>query len=252
MASLQAIVEYTNELLAISQFNDYCPNGLQVQGRSEVQRILGGVTASRDLLEAAIAADADAVLVHHGYFWKGEDACITGMKYERIRRLIDAGIALLAYHLPLDAHPEYGNNAQLGRLLGASIEGGFAKNANTDIASYGRLPEALSADSLSDRLLSILQRTPFCIQGHDRHIQRIGWCTGAAQGYIEEAAALGLDAYISGEVSEHTFHAARELGINYYAAGHHATERYGVMALGQHLSEYFNLEFSFKDMPNPV
>lgn len=252
MASLNAIVDYTNDLLAVSQFNDYCPNGMQVQGRPDVHRLIGGVTASRDLLDAAIAADADAILVHHGYFWKGENAAITGMKYQRIRRLIDAGIALLAYHLPLDAHPVYGNNAQLGRLLDVSISAGFALHANIPIACHGHLSESITHADLGDRLEAVLQRSPLCIQGHERRIERIGWCTGAAQGYIEEAAALGLDAYISGEVSEHTYHAARELGISYYAAGHHATERYGVMALGQHLSECFDLEFSFKDLPNPV
>jgi len=252
MASLNTIVEYTNELLSISQFNDYCPNGLQVQGREDVQRLIGGVTASLDLLDAAIEQRADAILVHHGYFWKGENPCVTGMKFDRMKRLIEAGVALLAYHLPLDAHPEYGNNAQLGRLLGASVEGGFAKNANVNIACYGRLHEPMSAENLGKSLQDILAREPLCIKGHERPIERIGWCTGGAQGYIEEAAALGLDAYISGEISEHTYHAARELGINYYAAGHHATERYGVMALGQHLSEYFGLEFRFLDLPNPV
>jgi dinuclear metal center YbgI/SA1388 family protein len=252
MASLNTIVEYTNELLDISQFRDYCPNGLQVQGKAEVRHLFGGVTASRDLIDAAIEARADAILVHHGYFWKGEELCITGMKYERIRRLIDAGISLLAYHLPLDAHPEYGNNVQLGRRMGFDIQGGFARHGTIDIACYGQLSEASSAIDLGERLQAVLQRKPLFIQGHDRTIRRIGWCTGAAQGYLEQAAALGLDAFISGEVSEHTYHAARESGIDYFAAGHHATERYGVMALGQHLSEHFAVEFSFKDIFNPV
>jgi dinuclear metal center YbgI/SA1388 family protein len=252
MASLNTIVEYTNTLLDISQFSDYCPNGLQLQGKSEVQCLIGGVTASRDLIDSAIDAGADAILVHHGYFWKGEQACITGIKYERIRRLIDAGISLLAYHLPLDAHAEYGNNVQLARQMGFAIQGGFARHGTIDIACYGQLSEGLSAASLAERLHAVLRREPLYIQGHDREIQRLGWCTGAAQGYIEEAAALGLDAFISGEVSEHTWHVARELGIDYFAAGHHATERYGVMALGEHLSERFSLEFSFKDLFNPV
>ncbi len=252
MASVSTIVDYTNALLEIAQFSDYCPNGLQVQGKEEVQLILGGVTASRDLIDAAIAARADAILVHHGYFWKGEDPCITGIKYQRIRRLIEAGISLLAYHLPLDAHAEYGNNAQFGRLMGFQTDGGFARRGNIDIASYGHLPEPQSASALNERLQAALQRKPLYIQGHDRPIRRIGWCTGAAQGYIDEAAALGLDAFISGEVSEHTYHAARESGIDYFAVGHHASERYGVMALGQHLSRHFGLEFTFKDLQNPV
>jgi len=252
MADLNTLVEYTNDLLDITQFRDYCPNGLQVQGRADVKRLVGGVTASLDLVDAAIEAEADAILVHHGYFWKGEDPTITGMKYERIRRLLAADISLLGYHLPLDAHPEYGNNAQLAKHLGVQREGGFAPHGKIDIASYGCLDKALSANELGQRIHSVLQREPLFIQGHEREIRRIGWCTGAAQGYINEAAALGLDAYLSGEVSEHTYHAARELGIHYFAAGHHATERYGVMALGQHLSERFDLEFSFLDLQNPV
>ncbi len=252
MARLNTIVDYTNELLDIGQFKDYCPNGLQIQGKTEVQRLIGGVTASRDLIDTAVEAGADAILVHHGYFWKGEQACITGLKYERIRRLIEAGISLLAYHLPLDAHAEYGNNVQLGRLLGVEIEGGFGRQGNIDIACYGQFPQALPASELAERLHSVLAREPFHIHGHDGMIQRIGWCTGAAQGYLEEAAALGLDAFISGEVSEHTYHVAQEAGIDFFAAGHHATERYGVQALGAHLAEHFGLEFSFKDLYNPV
>lgn len=252
MANLNTILNYTNELLTISQFDDYCPNGLQVQGKAEVKRLAGGVTACKELINKAIKSEADAILVHHGYFWKGEEPTITGMKYERIRCLIESGISLLAYHLPLDAHPEYGNNARLASLLGISIEGGFARNGLVDIAQYGRFNPGLGRDELSERLTTVLNREPLVIAGHDRKIETVGLCTGAAQSCIEEAASLGLDAYITGEVSEHTFHTAHELGINFYAAGHHATERYGVMALGQHLSGHFDIEFQFIDIDNPV
>lgn len=252
MVDLNTLVEYIDELLDVSQFRDYCPNGLQVQGKAEVKRVVGGVTASLDLIEEAVTAGADAILVHHGYFWKGESQTITGMKYQRIKRLLEAGISLLGYHLPLDAHSVYGNNAQLAVQLGLQREGGFASHGKVDIASFGRLADAISIEELGERITNVLKRPPLMIKGHDRPICRIGWCSGAAQGYIDEAAALGLDAYLSGEVSEHTFHAARELGIDFIAAGHHATERYGVLALGRHLSEHFDLEFSFTDLENPV
>jgi dinuclear metal center YbgI/SA1388 family protein len=252
MTQLQTLVNYTNNLLNIEQFNDYCPNGLQVQAESEFKKLLGGVTASRDLVEAACDCQANAILVHHGYFWKGENPTLTGMKYERISRLIQADIALLAYHLPLDAHPLYGNNAQLGKLFGIEIDGWFANVGGADIACYGQLEQPLSCTDFATFLHNKLGRAPLSIQGHEREIRRIGWCSGAAQGYLEEAAALNLDAYVSGEVSEHTYHAARELGINYFAAGHHATERHGVMALGSHLADHFNIEFEFLDLQNPV
>jgi len=252
MARLDNILEYADQLLDINQFSDYCPNGLQVQGRSEVGRIVGGVTASKQLIDQAIAEQADAILVHHGYFWKGETPVITGMKYERIRSLIESGISLLAYHLPLDAHPVYGNNACLAELLGISVTGSFARNGKVDIALHGHLTKALSAAGMQDRIEQVLGRKPLHIAGSEREIYKVGWCTGAAQGYIEEAAALELDAYITGEISEHTYHTAKELGIHFFAAGHHATERYGVQALGAHLSDYFNLEFKFIDSDNPV
>jgi len=252
MTNLNSILKYTNDLLDISQFSDYCPNGLQVQGRADIKHIVGGVTASQALIERAVDVNADAILVHHGYFWKGEDSTITGMKYNRIKALIDAELSLIAYHLPLDAHPEYGNNAQLAKRLGFTDVGGFARNGTADIARHGHLSASISATSLIDKLDETLGRRPLHIAGNNRDIRTIGWCTGAAQGYINEAAALGLDAYITGEISEQTYHAAHELGIHFFAAGHHATERYGVQALGAHLSDYFSLEFTFVDSDNPV
>ena len=252
MTTINEIECYTNELLNVSQFDDYCPNGLQVQGKMEVKRIVGGVTACQALIDQAIGQGADAILVHHGYFWKGEDSRIVGMKYQRIRRLLSAGISLLAYHLPLDAHPALGNNAGLGRALKLTDEGGFASHNGVDIARKGSLTEEVSGEQLAALIEASLGRKPLFIAGHQRPVKRVGWCTGAAQGYIEQAANLGMDAFISGEVSEHTFHAARELGIHYYAAGHHVTERFGVLDLGQHLSEKFNLDFDFVDIANPV
>jgi len=236
----------------MSQFNDYCPNGLQIQGRDEVKLIVGGVTACQALIDQAIESEADAILVHHGYFWKGEDSRIIGMKYERIKRLINAGISLLAYHLPLDAHETLGNNAGLARALNLSDNGGFASNGSINIARSGHLSTEISGEQFAIQIETALGRAPLYIAGHDRQVKRVGWCTGAAQSYIEEAASLGLDAFISGEVSEHTFHAAKELGIHYYAAGHHATERFGVLDLGQHLAEKFKIDFRFLDIENPV
>ncbi|WP_303901836.1 Nif3-like dinuclear metal center hexameric protein [Thiohalomonas denitrificans] len=249
MARLSDIVTYTDDLLAIDEYQDYCPNGLQVQGREEVNTLVSGVTASRELVERAAHVGADALLVHHGYFWKGEDPRVIGMKYERLRCLIDAGISLIGYHLPLDGHPELGNNARLGALLGLETTGYFGRD---NLARFAVLEKAVSSIELARRLESTLERAPLHIRGAERPLERIGWCSGAAQGFLADAAALGLDAFISGEISEPTVHTARELGIDYFAAGHHATERYGVQALGGHLAEQFRIEHHFIEVPNPV
>ncbi len=252
MITLNELVSYTNGLLNSAAFQDYCPNGLQVEGRAQVRKLVSGVTASQALVEAAVEAGADALLVHHGYFWKGEDPCVTGMKRRRLSRLLAADMSLLAYHLPLDAHPELGNNAQLGTLLGLSAEGWFGEAHGPAIACYATLPVALTGAAVAQRIATALGREPLFIAGGDHPIERIGWCTGAAQGYIEAAAGLGLDAFISGEISEPTVHVARECGIHYFAAGHHATERYGVRALGAHLAERFGLEHLHLDLDNPA
>jgi len=251
MASLQELVAYINKLLNIDAFDDYCPNGLQVEGRASVSRLVSGVTASQALIEAALERDADAVLVHHGYFWRGEDPCISGMKRKRLHALLNADLGLLAYHLPLDAHPELGNNAQLARLLDITVKGGFAGQSPA-IALEGELGKSMTGEQLIDFIRDKLGRSPLHIPGRSSSIHTIGWCTGAAQQFIEQASALGLDAYLSGEISEQTVHAARELGIHYFAAGHHATERYGVTALGEHLASKFNIEHEFIDIDNPV
>jgi dinuclear metal center YbgI/SA1388 family protein len=252
MVALNELVSYTNELLQADRFNDYCPNGLQVEGRPDVSTIVSGVTASMALLEAAHAAGADAVLVHHGYFWKGEDARVRGMKRARLRQLLTTETSLLAWHLPLDAHPELGNNAQLARVLNLRKTGAFGDDGGMNLACAGELAAAVTPNELRDRLEHSLGRAPQHIDGRATEIRRVGWCTGAAQSYLEAAAAQGLDAFISGEISEQTVHVAREYGIHYYAAGHHATERYGVQALGEHLAQRFGLTHRFIDVDNPV
>ena len=252
MISLKVLVDYTDTLLSVEKFSDYCPNGLQVEGRDGVGLLVTGVTASMALIEAAIEAGADALLVHHGYFWKGEDACITGMKRTRLQRLLSTDTSLLAYHLPLDAHPQLGNNAQLARLLGFESAGTFGDDGGMQLARHALLPAPVDGAALGALLEQRLGREPLHIAGSGRMIQRVGWCTGAAQSYIEAAAALGLDAFISGEISEQTVHVARECGLHYFAAGHHATERYGVQALGEHLADQFAIRHLFIDSDNPV
>jgi dinuclear metal center YbgI/SA1388 family protein len=201
------------------------------------------------LLDAAVAHGADALLVHHGYFWKGEDGRITGMRKKRLGTLLANDINLLAYHLPLDAHPELGNNAQLAAKMGWLPEGRFGEQS---ISWFGRLPETELASALGDKLAHLLGRQPQMIGDSERAIRRIGWCSGGAQGYFEQAIALGLDAYVSGEISEQTVHLARESGVVYFAAGHHATERLGAQALAGHLAERFGIQCEFVDIDNPV
>jgi dinuclear metal center YbgI/SA1388 family protein len=252
MTPLHELVAYANDLLAIGLFQDYCPNGLQVEGRNDVRRLVAGVTASQRLVDGAAARGADVLLVHHGYFWKGEDPCITGMKRRRLAKLISADVSLLAYHLPLDAHVELGNNAQLARVLGFVVEGQFGSGPGPKIGCFGTLPEPVAATELAVRITDRLGRAPLHLAGESGIVRRIGWCTGAAQSYLEQAADLGLDAFVSGEVSEQTTHVVRERGIHFYAAGHHATERYGVQALGRHLAERFGLAYEYIDIDNPV
>lgn len=218
MIELKELVAYTNDLLEIDRFQDYCPNGLQVEGKPQIQRLISGVTASQALIEAAIDSQADAILVHHGYFWQGEDARIVGMKQRRIKSLLDHNINLLAYHLPLDAHPVYGNNVQLGKRLQLTVEGQFGPDIPA-IGLYGRLTEPMLAVDFADHLEEKLAHRPLHVPAASKFIQSIAWCTGAAQGYIEQAIALGVDAYLTGEVSEQTVHLAREGGIHFYAAG---------------------------------
>jgi dinuclear metal center YbgI/SA1388 family protein len=243
------LAAYLDEFLGVAAFRDYCPNGLQVEGRDQVAVIVTGVTACADLLDAAVAAGADAILVHHGYFWKGEDPRITGMRRRRIATLLNHHINLFAYHLPLDAHPDIGNNAMLARRLGITTEGRFGEQ---EIGAYGVLGEPLRLHEFGARVADRLHREPLTIGDGERLVRRVAWCTGAAQGYFEQAAALGVDAYVTGEASEQTFHLARESGVAFVGAGHHATERYGIEALGVHLAGRFGLAHRFIDISNPV
>ncbi len=249
MVPLSELLDYVDQLLAVGTFNDYCPNGLQVEGRQTVRRLVSGVTACQELLERAAAWQADAVLVHHGYFWKGEDPRVTGMKRRRLQTLLAAEMNLIAYHLPLDAHPELGNNAGLGKCLGLYAEGNFGRDG---LGVLGRLAAPLSVTDFAAQVARALDREPLLIAGGGNPVTCVGWCTGGAEGYLEAAAQAGADLFISGEVSEPTFHVARELGIHYLAAGHHATERFGVRALGEHLAARFGIEHQFIDIPNPI
>jgi len=241
--------DYIGSALEVSRFRDYCPNGLQVEGRSEVHRIATAVTASQAVLEAATEWGADAILVHHGYFWKSEDVSITGIKKRRIAHLLSQDVSLLAYHLPLDAHPVMGNNAQLGIRLGFIEEGRFGEQ---DIAFHGRLSMAKSLGDIRRLVAETLQREPQVIGNLESKISKIGWCSGGAQGYFEQAIAFGVDLFVTGEISEQSFHLSQETGVAFMAAGHHATERYGIQALGEHLATLFGLEHRFFDQDNPI
>jgi len=249
MVALKTLVDAANTLLDVNRFKDYAPNGLQLEGKACVQKIVSGVTASQALIEAAIDANADVLLVHHGWFWRGEDQCIVGMKKRRIKALLDNDISLLGYHLPLDAHPELGNNAQLAKRLGFIRDG--AMNAE-GVGDYGQLAQPLTVAELSQRMQQVLQRTPTVVVSGEHTIKTVAWCTGGAQSYIGQAIKLGVDAFVSGEISEQTTHEARENGIHYFAAGHHATERYGAPALGAYLAEQFGIAHQFIDIDNPA
>jgi len=237
-----------NQQLNSSAFSDYAPNGLQVEGRSEVKTLITGVTASQALVDEAVARNADAILVHHGYFWKSEPAVIKGMKRNRLRALLANDINLYGWHLPLDAHPTLGNNAQLAKLLGIEVKGEIEP-----LVFWGELATPLSGEALAQRIEEKLGRSPLhCGDNAAAQIRRVAWCSGGGQGFIDSAAAFGVDAYITGEVSEQTIHSAREQGIHFFAAGHHATERGGIKALGEWLAEQYQLDVTFIDIPNPA
>ena len=246
--ALSTLVEEANRYLNCAAIGDYCPNGLQVEGRPQVMRIVSGVTASQALLDAAVEAQADLVLVHHGYFWKGESPVIRGMKRRRLKTLLANDINLYGWHLPLDAHPELGNNAQLAHLLGINVLGEIEP-----LVPWGELSMPVSGLELASWIEARLGRKPlWCVDTGPDTVSRVAWCTGGGQGYIDQAVLAGVDLYLSGEASEQTFHSARENDISFIAAGHHATERYGVQALGDYLARRFALEHLFIDCPNPI
>jgi len=252
MVETATLVRYLDELLAADSIRDYTVNGWQLEGSPRIERLVTGVTACQPLLEAAAEWGADAVLVHHGWFWKNEPAAITGMKYRRVRTAIEARCNLFAYHLPLDVHPVYGNNAALGRRLGASVVGRHDVAGVPGLLWQGELPEPVAETALRERIADQLAREPVHVSvGHER-IRTLAWCTGAGQDFIDIAADLAVDAYITGEISERTTHTARERGLAFFGAGHHATERDGVRALGEHLAEHFGVTHRFVDVDNPA
>lgn len=246
---LSALVSRLDGLLEPSRYKDYAPNGLQVEGRAEVGKIVTGVTASQALIDAAIECGADAILVHHGYFWKGEDACLSGIKRQRISSLLRHDISLLAYHLPLDGHLDLGNNAMLGKRLGLEALG---QSGEQGLLWHGDWRETGDAARLNAHISSILGRSALLLGRPDKLVRRVAWCTGGAQGFFADAIALGVDAFITGEASEQNYHMAMESDVAFIAAGHHATERYGIQALGEHLMKHEGIKVEFIDLNNPV
>jgi len=254
--SITDLQQWLNATLRPEQFRDYCPNGLQVEGKSTIRRVLTGVTASQALLEAAIARDADAVLVHHGWFWKNEDPCIRGPKRRRLALALAHDLNLLAYHLPLDAHPEFGNNAQLGVQLGLTVErladGAPATCGPDNLVWLGQCAPDTTLGALAEHVGQRLNRPPLLVGDRKQPVRRIAWCTGGAQGFMQTAVDAGVDVYLTGEASEQNFHLAQETGMGFIAAGHHATERYGVQALGQAIARQFGIQVEFLDLDNPI
>lgn len=243
---------YLDGLLRVNELSDYCPNGLQVEGKCNIRKIVTGVTASQALIDKAIDVNADAILVHHGYFWKGETQVITGMKKKRIAALLANDINLYGYHLPLDVHPEYGNNRQLGDLLQVENIRAATQIKPVGVVMLGELSEPMSASTLQEQLQQLLGRQVLVETTEGSTLKSIAWCTGGGQGFIESAVELGVDGFITGEVSEQTIHTAREMNMSFFAAGHHATERYGIKALGEHIRDHFAIDVEFIDIPNPA
>ncbi|QIZ76524.1 Nif3-like dinuclear metal center hexameric protein [Ferrimonas lipolytica] len=246
------LISYLDGLLKPWLVKDYAPNGLQVEGKSDIRTIVTAVTADQYAVDRAVELGADCLLVHHGYFWKSEPAVITGMKQRRLKALLSNDINLIGYHLPLDIHPKLGNNAQLGQMLGINNIRPLEAGNDTCLVLRGELEPSLSGDALTKLLEQQLGRSPLHIAAHSRPIKTVAWCTGGAQDYLDQVAAMGIDAFISGEVSERTYHSAVEQGTDYFSAGHHATERGGIKALGEHLASQFDVSVTFVDTPNPV
>ena len=248
----QALLNACTELLQPARFKDYGPNGLQVEGADTIRRIVSGVTASRALIEAAIEAKADAIFVHHGLFWRGQDGTVTGWMKQRLQLLLAHNINLLAYHLPLDAHPELGNNAQLGKRLGLQVQGAFGEQ---DLGLWGTRADGqvfANAQALATMVSQTLQREPVVVQTPAREIRKVAWCTGGAQSYFEAAIAAGVDAFVTGEISEPQAHLARETGVAFLACGHHATERYGAPAAAAHVAAQLGITHQFIEIDNPA
>lgn len=252
MIQRSLLLKHLDTLLQTNRFRDYCPNGLQVAGDEQVAHIITGVTASQALIDVAIERGADTILVHHGYFWKGEDERVVGIKRERLKALLGHDINLIAYHLPLDNHAIYGNNVQLAEVLGLTIDGPLNEEDPSMPGLIGRLPRPMTGAEFNDWIARRLDREPLYIGEETDIIETVGWCTGAAQSYLQQAINAGVDAFITGEINEPAVHLARETGTHFYSAGHHATERYGVKALGEYLADTFDILVEFVDVDNPV
>ncbi|NYT58640.1 Nif3-like dinuclear metal center hexameric protein [Alcaligenaceae bacterium] len=252
----QQLSDWLNTTLQPQRFKDYCPNGLQVEGKSSISHIITGVTATQALLEVAVERNADAILVHHGWFWKNEDPVVRGTKRTRLALALAHQLNVFAYHLPLDAHPTLGNNAQLARVLGLAPEldadGKPRLCGPDDLIWLGHCPEGTTLEALGNRVCNALQRPPLLVGNLQQNIRRIAWCTGGAQGMMQAAVDAGVDAYLTGEASEPTYHLAQETGTAFIGAGHHATERYGVQALGQAIANEFGIRVDFVDIDNPI
>lgn len=246
------LLNFLDSVLTPEKIKDFCPNGLQVEGKTKITKIVTGVTASQALIDQAVDVGADAILVHHGYFWKGESPCLTGMKKKRISTLLKHDINLYAYHLPLDIHPVLGNNAQLANLLGIKDVTPLEEGNAQSVVMKGVFPEAIAPEELCKKINLTLNKPPLHEASNKPKIKTVAWCTGGGQGYIEQAAIQNIDAFITGEVSEQTIHISREMNIHFFAAGHHATERYGAKALGEHIQGCLNIETIFIDINNPA
>lgn len=251
MTDRKQLLSAFDALLEPERFKDYGPNGLQVEGRGDIKKIVSGVTACLALIEAAVAVQADAIFVHHGLFWRGHDGRITGWLRQRLGLLMQHNINLYAYHLPLDAHAELGNNAQLGKQLGFTAQGRFGEQ---QLGWLGQAPAAVMASpqALASHIEAALGRPVTLVAGRPGPLQRLAWCSGGAQGYFEEAIAAGVDVFVTGEISEPQAHYARECGVSFIACGHHASERYGAPAVAAHVAAQHGLEHQFIDIDNPA
>lgn len=252
MVDRNTLVSYINQYLQIEQYRDYCPNGLQVEGKLNIKKIVSGVTANQALIDRAVKLQADMILVHHGFFWKNENPVITGIKAKRIAALLRHQLNLVAYHLPLDGHPEVGNNVLFGKALNIELMGEIPTGSGKNILLYGSWNKPISAEALNKKIYCLTGLNPIYIQGRQGLLKRVAWCTGGGQDFFESALNNEIDVFISGEIAERTVHIAREYQVDFFAAGHHATERYGIKALGEHLAEKFKLEHVFVDIESPV
>ncbi|MEJ7928475.1 Nif3-like dinuclear metal center hexameric protein [Ramlibacter sp. AN1015] len=252
MVQQQTLLRAFDDLLQPGRFKDYGPNGLQVEGRPDVRRIVSGVTASLALIEAAVQAQADAIFVHHGLFWRGQDGRVTGWMKRRLSVLLAHDINLFAYHLPLDAHPELGNNAQLAARLGLRTTGRFGDQELGFLGEPEQRAGFADTAALGEHVAQVLGRAVVAVPGHPGPLERVAWCTGGAQGYFEAAIAAGAQAFITGEISEPQAHYARECGVSFIACGHHASERYGAPAVAAHVAAQLGIEHLFIDLPNPA